>query len=650
MCVEATHTGRVAVSDVCMPAASCASDATLASVTRRMQSLPPQLQSFFENKQVVAYREGRSGCSPCLQRLGEDVFQKVLKYSKIEGVHAETRLRALLHLFRVLTVLSVGAHEVPSQKRSKEYLFLVTAPAVTNAVAMTLFQLGRACANDTELLLDVVLPCVEIALWIEDKSSDKVGRLVEHIERGVVVPSYLLDSVQISSVSPKWRARVQAALDTLRSYEEEDMPRPKRRFKRPRAAPDTRSAAIASAAHQVAQAAVKSVVAAAREREAATRKMSANVAAAAVATVLKAARQRDSDAVRDQAARVAVVQRANAEAGRKRAIAQKRAVETKLWAKEMKKAAKAEKTAMAEAERRRMQDLECARAKDVHKAQRVAEKALLSTKPVNTKTKLVTDSHTSVLPVTKAVTNSKAPVHNTAKVPVVVAVSTQNAVAGSDPAYSHPARQDNRAKRKSPLHGSKLAKWTLPDFRYASAIAIQSAWRRHVAVQLCLLAQYHKAAAMKNAPETEQATHRNDVDANTNKTTMRSTKPMCTYTPCLRPGCRFSHSDNQFQPDAAKFAKTRAGRANHTIDNAKTGETKVDKDAALDSNATKSGTDRTESTNECPVCFTGLALDNIGVLACGHCACFKCAQACVARDARCPICRAEATSVLKMRV
>eukprot|EP00966_Prymnesium_polylepis_P192494 4461663-Prymnesium_polylepis.1 len=106
---------------------------------------------------------------------------------------------------------------------------------------------------------------------------------------------------------------------------------------------------------------------------------------------------------------MAVVRRANTEAGRKRAIAQKRAVETKLWAKEMKKAAKAEKTAMAEAERRRMQDLECARAKDVHKAQRVAEKALLSTKPVNTKTKLVTDSHTSVLPVTKAVTNSKAP-------------------------------------------------------------------------------------------------------------------------------------------------------------------------------------------------------------------------------------------------
>eukprot|EP00966_Prymnesium_polylepis_P096469 2235367-Prymnesium_polylepis.1 len=171
--------------------------------------------------------------------------------------------------------MSTGEYDVPSKETSTAYLLRVAAPDVKDMVGVALYQLGRLSAHDLQVLLEDVLPCVELALWIMDKSSDKVQRLIRQIEKGMVVPSYILDNEQISSVSPKWRARVQAAIETLRSYEEEDMPRPKRRFKRPRAAPDTRSAAIASAARQVAQAAVKSVVAAAREREAATRKMSA---------------------------------------------------------------------------------------------------------------------------------------------------------------------------------------------------------------------------------------------------------------------------------------------------------------------------------------------------------------------------------------
>ena len=520
------------------------------------------------------------------------MFEKIITYSKILGVHAEARLRTLLQLFRVLTVLSVGTHEVPSQKRSKEYLFLATSPAVTNAVGVALFQLGKACAHDVVFLCETVLPDVQMALWIANKKNEKLAELVNPQKRG---------------------------------------------FKRSRANPETKNAAIAAAAHRIATTAVEAVIQVARKREAATRKMSANVAAAAVATVVAEARKRDQAAAMAEAEKRAFVLKLNREAAKRRAAVERRTAETRKLAHHERQRERAEVVAAAEAERQRREEVLHIQKKERRKAQRDAKKAVLATKlqPQTTKpvSKTTTPvSHTTFRPVTPVLAQAHAAVSPLPR--VVVGSATRTAT-------------KSIKDKKPPV---RLTSWTLPDKRCASAVVLQAAWRRHVAIQLRLLAQYHKAAAMKNAPETEQATHRNDVDANTNKTTMRSTKPMCTYTPCLRPGCRFSHSDNQFQPDAAKFAKTRAGRANHTIDNAKTGETKVDKDATLDSNATKSGTDRTESTNECPVCFTGLALDNIGVLACGHCACFKCAQACVARDARCPICRAEATSVLKMRV
>ena len=103
------------------------------------------------------------------------MFEKIITYSKILGVHAEARLRTLLQLFRVLTVLSVGTHEVPSQKRSKEYLFLATAPAATNAVGMTLFELGKACAHDVVFLCETVLPDVQMALWVANKKNEKLS-------------------------------------------------------------------------------------------------------------------------------------------------------------------------------------------------------------------------------------------------------------------------------------------------------------------------------------------------------------------------------------------------------------------------------------------------------------------------------------------
>eukprot|EP00966_Prymnesium_polylepis_P077115 1786257-Prymnesium_polylepis.1 len=307
--------------------------------------------------------------------------------------------------------MSTGEYDVPSRERGEDYLYRRTPPALTDAVGMTLFQLGKTRSHDVAFFHQTVLSAVQMALWIANKKNEKLVELINQIENSYVVPSYILRGEIAASpnADPVLLRRAESALEALLLREEEQRQPRRKRFKRPRANQETTNAAITAAAHRVAAAAVSAVVEAARKREAAARKMSANVAAAAVATVLKAARQRDSDAVRDQAARMAVVQRANTEAGRKRAIAQKRAVETKLWAKEMKKAAKAEKAAMAEAERRRMQDLERAKAKEARKAEREAKKALLSTKPVNTKTKLVTDSLTSVLPVTKAVTNSKAP-------------------------------------------------------------------------------------------------------------------------------------------------------------------------------------------------------------------------------------------------
>eukprot|EP00966_Prymnesium_polylepis_P181972 4215285-Prymnesium_polylepis.1 len=76
----------------------------------------------------------------------------------MESVHSTARVHALLHLFRVFTVLSIGEYDIPSRESSERYLFLRTAPAVSSVVGAALFQLGRACAHDVEFLCQTVLP------------------------------------------------------------------------------------------------------------------------------------------------------------------------------------------------------------------------------------------------------------------------------------------------------------------------------------------------------------------------------------------------------------------------------------------------------------------------------------------------------------
>ena len=502
------------------------------------------------------------------------MFEKIITYSKILGVHAEARLRTLLQLFRVLTVLSVGTHEVPSQKRSKEYLFLATAPAATNAVGMTLFELGKACAHDVVFLCETVLPDVQMALWIANKKNEKLAELVNPQKRG---------------------------------------------FKRSRANPETKNAAIAAAAHRIATTAVEAVIQVARKREAATRKMSANVAAAAVATIVAEARKRDQAAAMAEAEKTKLVITMNSEAARRRSAVQKRTEETReMWKREKTDTRKAKEAARLSELQQRSDEAQRVE-KERRKAERKARKTMSVTMPAHTKTKSVFDSNTLVPPIPKPVVNSNAPVSTAVSTQAVVHASVRHVV-GSDPVDSKPA------KHKSPTHGSTRL---LPDKRsFSAAVTLQSAWRRQMAVQRRLLAQFQKTAAAKKAPTTKQAERIHDLDAKTNKAPMRSAKPMCKFQPCRRPGCFYRHLDGQHQPDRAKFSTVRAKHTVHA-----SARTSAD-------------------PNECSICLEPVTASDIGALPCGHAGHHKCMVVAVNATSACPTCRAPCSegAVIKIRV
>eukprot|EP00966_Prymnesium_polylepis_P222742 5152798-Prymnesium_polylepis.2 len=231
-----------------------------------------------------------------------------------------------------------------------------------------------------------------------------------------------------------------------------------------------------------------------------------------------------------------------------------------------------------------------------------------TTKPVSKTTTSM--SHTTFHPVTSTVPTS----------PMAAPVEQRRRVVGADPPEPPPHR------RKHQLSGLRLSSWLQKD-QHAAALALQRAWRRHAAKQVRLLLAFERAAGREN--KEQEFTTKTHTSTNKQRANSINPRAKCRYHPCRKPWCHFAHEPGQQQLAAP------------CVTNATTNADLADKDTTPN---------RTESTNECPVCFIGLALDNIGVLACGHAACFACVQACVARDARCPICRAEATSVLKMRV
>jgi hypothetical protein len=294
--------------------------------------------------------------------------------------------------------------------------------------------------------------------------------------------------------------------------------------------------------------------------------MLASIAASAAALLTRPPLQAapaEADAIHEQAVRLAAIRKANAEAGRKRAIAQKRAIDTKLWSKQIKQAERAENAAAIEAEQRHMQELERTKAKMERKAQREAKRALSVTKPVHTKTKI--NSHTRV-PITQPVTNINAPMPRTATTPLVIHAPTRNYVVGSNPAGFKP--------RKSPLHSSRLSRWLQTD-RHAAALALQRAWRRHAAKQVRLLLMFERAAERKT----------NEAQQFTSKTQPRA---KCRYNPCQTHWCHFAHEPGQ-QQLAPCAAKQTDGKA----------------------------------TIECGICFASGA--PIAVLVqCGHTLCYSC--------------------------